>query len=67
MPRVGFEPTTPVFVRAKTVQALDRTVTTSAHYMEYFMEIVSGSKIWAKTDYESDLKLLVLIFILLVS
>jgi hypothetical protein len=24
MPRVGFEPTTPVFERAKTVHALDR-------------------------------------------
>jgi hypothetical protein len=27
MPRVGFEPTIPAFERAKTVHALDRTVT----------------------------------------
>jgi hypothetical protein len=27
MPRVGFEPTIPVFERAKTVHALDRAVT----------------------------------------
>jgi hypothetical protein len=27
MPRVGFEPTTPVFERAKTVHALDRAAT----------------------------------------
>jgi hypothetical protein len=27
MPRVGFEPTTPVFERAKIVHALDRAVT----------------------------------------
>jgi hypothetical protein len=27
MPRVGFEPTTLVFKRAKTVRALDRAVT----------------------------------------
>jgi hypothetical protein len=27
MPRVGFEPTTPVFERAKTVYALDRAAT----------------------------------------
>jgi hypothetical protein len=27
MPRVGFEPTTPVFKRAKTVHAFDRAVT----------------------------------------
>jgi hypothetical protein len=27
MPRVGFEPTTPVFERGKTIHALDRTAT----------------------------------------
>jgi ribosomal protein L31E len=27
MPKVGFEPTIPVFERAKTVQALDRAAT----------------------------------------
>jgi hypothetical protein len=27
MPRVGFEPTIPVFKRAKTVRALDRAAT----------------------------------------
>jgi hypothetical protein len=27
MPRVGFEPTTPVFERAKTVHALERAAT----------------------------------------
>jgi hypothetical protein len=32
MPRVGFEPTTPVFERAKTVHALDRTVTVIGHF-----------------------------------
>jgi hypothetical protein len=31
MPRVGFEPTTPVFERAKTVHALGRAVTVIGH------------------------------------
>jgi hypothetical protein len=37
MPRVGFEPTTPVFERAKTVHALDRapTVTGSLVHCHY--------------------------------
>jgi hypothetical protein len=32
MPRVGFEPTIPVFKRAKTVHALDRGVTVIRHH-----------------------------------
>jgi hypothetical protein len=32
MPRLGLEPTTPVFERAKTVHALDRTATVSGQY-----------------------------------
>jgi hypothetical protein len=31
MPRVGFEPTIPVFERAKTVHALDRATTVIGH------------------------------------
>jgi hypothetical protein len=31
MPRVGFEPSTPVFEREKTVHALDRTATVIGH------------------------------------
>jgi hypothetical protein len=31
MPRVGFEPTIPVFEGAKTVHASDRTVTVIGH------------------------------------
>jgi hypothetical protein len=31
MPRVGFESTTPVFDRVKTVYALDRTAIVSGH------------------------------------
>jgi hypothetical protein len=36
MPRVGFEPTIPVFERAKTVHALDRAATVNGlltHYL----------------------------------
>jgi hypothetical protein len=33
MPRVGFEPTIPVFERAKTVHALDRAVTVIGLYI----------------------------------
>jgi hypothetical protein len=32
MPRVGFEPTTPAFKRAKTVHALDRAATVIGEY-----------------------------------
>jgi hypothetical protein len=32
MPQVGFEPTTPVFERAKTVHALDRVATVIGPY-----------------------------------
>jgi hypothetical protein len=35
MPRVGFEPMTPVFERAKTVYALDRAATVSGHQALY--------------------------------
>jgi hypothetical protein len=35
MPRVGFEPITPVFERAKTVHALDRATTVIAHFHVY--------------------------------
>jgi hypothetical protein len=31
MPRVGFEPTIPVFKRAKTVQPLDRAATVTLY------------------------------------
>jgi hypothetical protein len=33
MPRMGYEPTTPVFERAKTVHALDRAATAIGHYL----------------------------------
>jgi hypothetical protein len=33
MPPVGFEPTTPVFERVKTVHALDRAATVMAHHV----------------------------------
>jgi hypothetical protein len=32
MPRVGFEPTIPMFERAKTVHALDRAATVIGYY-----------------------------------
>jgi hypothetical protein len=41
MPRVGFEPTIPVFERAKTVHALDRAVTViriRCIYISYFYQ-----------------------------
>jgi hypothetical protein len=37
MPRVEFEPTTPVFERAKTVHALDRAATVIGHETFYIM------------------------------
>jgi hypothetical protein len=37
MPRVGFEPTIPVFERAKTVHALDRAVTVIAMYLYMYV------------------------------
>jgi hypothetical protein len=33
---VGFEPTIPVFERAKTVHALDRAATVIAYYYYYY-------------------------------
>jgi hypothetical protein len=35
MPRVGFEPTTPVFERAKVVHAFDRTGTGIGYRKDY--------------------------------
>jgi hypothetical protein len=34
MSRVGFEPTIPAFVRAKTIHALDRAVTVTGLYTD---------------------------------
>jgi hypothetical protein len=39
MPRVGFEPATPVFERAKTVHALDRAVTNIEDIMSRWADI----------------------------
>jgi hypothetical protein len=39
MPRVGFEPTTPVFERAKIIHALDRAVTVTGS-----MEVLTRNK-----------------------
>jgi hypothetical protein len=39
MPRVGLEPTTPVFERAKTVHALDRAATVIGSIMFYPLHI----------------------------
>jgi hypothetical protein len=38
MPRVGFNPTIPLFGRAKTFHALDRTLNVICHY--YFIIII---------------------------
>jgi hypothetical protein len=38
MPRVGFEPTIPVFVRAKTVHALDRAATVIGYFKHTHIE-----------------------------
>jgi hypothetical protein len=39
MPRVGFEPTIPVFEREKTVHALDRAATVIGSFNIYVREI----------------------------
>jgi hypothetical protein len=39
MPRVGYEPTTAVFKRAKTVHALDRAATVTGTYRKFFLLI----------------------------
>jgi hypothetical protein len=39
MPRVGFEPTIPVFERAKTVHALDRAVTVVGSMFSYVRKL----------------------------
>jgi hypothetical protein len=39
MPRVGFEPTMPVFQRAKTVCSLDRAVTVIGNYVNTLQEV----------------------------
>jgi hypothetical protein len=45
MPRVGFEPTTPLFERAKTVHDCDRQ---SFMYIKYFMLIKAKTRnYWA--------------------
>jgi hypothetical protein len=36
MSLVGFEPTIPVFERAKTFHALDRAATVTGHFLAYF-------------------------------
>jgi hypothetical protein len=38
MPRVGFDPTTPVFKRAKTVHALEHAATVIGRYVTYTAE-----------------------------
>jgi hypothetical protein len=38
MPRVGFDPTTPVFERAKTAHALDRAATVNGLKIPYIAE-----------------------------
>jgi hypothetical protein len=54
MPQVGFEPTIPVFERAKMVHALDRLVTvigsplhTSAYFPSIITTIIEDVMIWA--------------------
>jgi hypothetical protein len=42
MPQVGFEPTIPVFGRAKTVHALDRAATVTGMFM-LFRELLIPS------------------------
>jgi hypothetical protein len=39
MPRVGLEPTTPVFKRAKTVHAFDRAATVIGNNPAYFPNV----------------------------
>jgi hypothetical protein len=42
MPQVGFEPTMPVFERAKTVHALDRAATLIGLYLSLFYKETCG-------------------------
>jgi hypothetical protein len=39
MPQMGFEPTIPAFVRAKTVHALDSVTTVIGNFLCYRMQI----------------------------
>jgi hypothetical protein len=43
MPRVGFEPTNPVFERAKTVHALDRAAAVIGRSLRYLVRIKDKS------------------------
>jgi hypothetical protein len=50
MPLVGFEPTTPVFERAKTFHALDRTPTVIARIGAAEMEFVEGTENYVRKE-----------------
>jgi hypothetical protein len=47
MPQLGFEPTTPVFERSKTVHALDRAVTVIGTKECYWSKFTSFRKLHA--------------------
>jgi hypothetical protein len=54
MPRLGFEPTIPVFERAETVHALDRAATVTGIQMStllYFSRHCSFLDVTDKTSY----------------
>jgi hypothetical protein len=46
MPRVGLEPTTPAFERAKLVHALDRAATGIGVYSAYYKEVTYVLRAW---------------------
>jgi hypothetical protein len=56
MPRVGFEPMIPVFERAKTVHALDRTATVIGLYNSFneFKRYTGETSIKTKAEGHSD-------------
>jgi hypothetical protein len=52
MPRVGFEPPTPMFERAKTVHPLDRASAVIGRDISYsFLNVVSVLKLYHKNYY----------------
>jgi hypothetical protein len=55
MPRVGFEPTTPVFERAKTVHVLDLAVTVIGFLISYLFKIYFIIILYLRLDLPSDL------------
>jgi hypothetical protein len=56
MPRVGFEPTTPVLERTKTVHALDRAAAVIDIISQHFHKLPWSMKFDSSRSIDTDIK-----------